>query len=185
MNAQPATHFDALAILNGDAPIYVREAYDNLMDLVSDADADYVILRNSFEEGSDAQVVTFGEPWSLGRRQEISFWRSSALTPTTQAGHSDCHQMSQRTRKVGQNAPNRLHYRCGNGSRPPQSRPEQKSKHHGYQKERPSLQPSRRHPGGQPLQQAAPWRYRLCCRACPQRWARVASSQKRHKVVDV
>jgi len=71
MNAQPATHFDALAILNGDAPIYVREAYDNLMDLVSDADADYVILRNGCEEGSDAQVVTFGEPWCFGRRQEI------------------------------------------------------------------------------------------------------------------
>tara|TARA_R110000868_G_C10466051_1_gene727871 strand:- start:59 stop:439 length:381 start_codon:yes stop_codon:yes gene_type:complete len=71
MNAQPATHFDALAILNGDAPIYVREAYDNLSHLVSDADADYVILRNSFEEGTDAQVVTFGDLWSLGRLKEI------------------------------------------------------------------------------------------------------------------
>ena len=70
MNAQPTTHFDALAILNGDAPIYVREAYDNLMDLVSDADADYVILRNGCEEdGADAQVASFGEPWA--RRADI------------------------------------------------------------------------------------------------------------------
>tara|TARA_R110002124_G_scaffold187884_1_gene355150 strand:+ start:215 stop:580 length:366 start_codon:yes stop_codon:yes gene_type:complete len=71
MNAQPATHFDALAILNGDAPIYVREAYDNLSHLVADADADYVILRNAFEEGTDAMVVSFGEPWTLLRRKEI------------------------------------------------------------------------------------------------------------------
>ena len=71
MNAQTATRFDALATLAGDAPIYVREAYDNLSHLVADADADYVILRNAFEEGTDAMVVTFGEPWTLLRRKQI------------------------------------------------------------------------------------------------------------------
>lgn len=71
MNAQTASHFDALAVLDGDAPIYVREAYDNLSHLVADADADYVILRNAFEEGTDAMVVTFGEPWTLQRRKQI------------------------------------------------------------------------------------------------------------------
>ena len=71
MNAQTAARFDALAALDGDAPIYVSEAYDNLSHLVADADADYVILRNAFEQGTDAMVETFGEPWTPVRLKEI------------------------------------------------------------------------------------------------------------------
>ena len=69
MNAQPTTL--AAATIEDDAPIYVREAYDTIEDLVAEADADYVILRNAFEVGTDAMVVTFGEPWTLLRRKQI------------------------------------------------------------------------------------------------------------------
>ena len=71
MNAQTASRFDAPAIIDGDTPIYVREAYDTLDDLVAEADADYVILRNAYEEGTDAMVETFGEPWTVVRRAQI------------------------------------------------------------------------------------------------------------------
>ena len=70
MNAQPATLIAAAAI-EDDAPIYVREAYDTIEDLVAEADADYVILRNAFEVGTDAMVETFGEPWTPVRLKEI------------------------------------------------------------------------------------------------------------------
>ena len=61
------------ALEHGDtvtAPIFIREAFDNLDALISRADAEYVILRNGCEaDGVEALVESFGEPWA--RRADI------------------------------------------------------------------------------------------------------------------